>query len=274
MEIYLEYAFLENFLVDACILYLALSASRLPISIGRVCLGGVVGAGFALLFPLLTLPEWLAYLLKFAVGALLCLLASKPNRAKKGGLPLTVCMFYAFSFCLGGGLIAIFEGFDLPYYTLSGGGVLSTLPVGVLLFACVVFVALGKTLIRKIYARKRRVVHIVSCSIFYKDAHVRVDGFLDTGNTARYDGRAVCFVTPDVIYRLFELSPPTASMPIRTVSGERTIPLYLADELRLCAGEEKTVKGVYLSPSVHILGKEYQILLQGEEFCENFVKIT
>ena len=271
MEIYLEYAFLENFLVDACLLYLALSAARAPISIVRVCLGGVVGACFAVVFPLLTLPPWLAYLLKFAVGALLCLLAVKPRPIKKGVLPLTMALFYAFSFCLGGGLIAIFEGFELPYYVLSGGGVRSSLPAGTLLVASALFVALAKTLIRKIYARKRRLAHIVSCSISYKDARVRADGFLDTGNTASHAGRAVCFVTPDVIYRLFELSPPTASMPIRTVSGERTIPLYLADELLLCS-EQKRLKGVYLSPSVHIIGKEYQLLIPYDVFCENCVK--
>lgn len=264
MEIYLEYALLENFLVDASLLYLALTAARIPISVWRLCLGGGVGACFALVFPLLALPPWLAYVLKFAVGALLCLISCKPkcaSQAQKSGFPLALGLFYALSFCLGGGLIAIFEGFGLPYYTMSGGGVLSAIPVGWLLLCVAVFVAVGKTLIRKIYARKQRYAHIVSCQLFYGGARVRVDGFVDTGNRASYKGRPVCFATPDVIYRLFELSPPTASMPIRTVSGERTIPLYLADELRLCLGEEKTVEGVYLSPSVHMLGKEYQLLL-------------
>ncbi len=185
---------------------------------------------------------------------------------------MTVGLFYAFSFCLGGGLIAVFEGFDLPYYTISGGGVLSALPMGWLLLSCAVFVALGKFFVRKLYARKRRFAHIVSCNILSKGARVRVDGFVDTGNGARYEGRAVCFTTPDVIYRLFALSPPSASMSVRTVSGERQIPLYLADELRLHLDVERTVKGVYLSPSVHMLGKEYQLLLPDVEFCENYVK--
>ena len=263
MEIYLEYALLENFLVDGCLLYLARSAARMPVSVWRLCLGGGVGACFALVFPLLTLPPWLSYLLKFAVGALLCLLANprRPKQTRKGGFALSVGLFYALSFCLGGGLIAVFEGFGLPYYTLSGGGVLSTLPVGWLVLSVALFVCAGKILIRKMYARKRRFAHIVSCGIFYKGARVRVDGFVDTGNRASYEGRAVCFTTPDVIYRLFELAPPTASMSVKTVSGERAIPLYLADELRVYSGEEKTVKGVYLSPSVHMLGKEYSLLL-------------
>ena len=270
----MEYALLENFLVDASLLYLALLAARIPVSVWRLCLGGGVGACFALVFPLLSLPPWLAYLLKFAVGALLCLLANprRPKRTRKGGFALTVGLFYAFSFCLGGGLIAVFESFDLPYYIVSGGGVLSTLPVGWLTLACAVFVALGKYFIHKLYARKRRFAHIVSCSIFYKDARVRVDGFVDTGNKASYGGRAVCFTTPDVIYRLFELSPPMASMSVKTVSGERTIPLYLADELHIRSGSTVTVKGVYLSPSVHMLGKEYGLLLPDVEFCENCVK--
>ena len=43
MEIYLEYALLENFLVDASLLYLALTAARITISVWRLCLGGGVG---------------------------------------------------------------------------------------------------------------------------------------------------------------------------------------------------------------------------------------
>jgi len=260
MEIYLEYAILENFLIDGALLYLSQAAARKPVCLWRLCLAAAIGAGFAVLFPLLALPPWLGYVLKFAVGALLCLVAQKPNKGK--GLWLSVLLFYAFSFCLGGGLIALFEGFGLPYFTLSGGGVLSTLPVGGLLALSAVFVACVKWGIEKLYARKRQTAHIVSCRIERGQARLRVNGFVDTGNTAFYGGRAVCFTTPDIVYRLFGLSEPTAHMTVRTVSGERSIALYAVE--RICmgvGGEEKVWEKAYLSPAVHILGKEYSLLL-------------
>ena len=259
----MEYAIIENFLVDGALLYLSQVAARKPVCLWRLCLAAALGAGFAVLFPLLVLPPWLGYVLKFAVGALLCLVAQKPKKGRSFGL--SVLLFYAFSFCLGGGLIALFEGFGLPYFTLSGGGILSTLPVGGLLALSAAFVALARWGVAKLYARKRQTAHIVSCRIERGQARLRVDGFIDTGNAAYYGGRAVCFTTPDIVYRLFALSEPTAHMTVRTVAGERTVALYAVDRIYSKGGEKRWEKA-YLSPSVHMLGKEYSVLLPE---CEN-----
>ena len=100
MEIYVEYALIENFLVDGALLYLAMSAAKQPICLWRLALSAFAGAAFALVFPLLSLPPWLGYLLKFLVGALLCVIALKRQKSW-GRYALTVLLFYALSFCFG-----------------------------------------------------------------------------------------------------------------------------------------------------------------------------
>ena len=77
MEIYVEYALAENFLLDAMLLWLALKTARQTIGWGRICLAAALGAVFAVIFPLMRLGNVLAYLLKFAVGLLLCLISVK-----------------------------------------------------------------------------------------------------------------------------------------------------------------------------------------------------
>lgn len=261
MEIYLEYAILENLLIDGALLYLAQAAAGQKVAPLRLGVAAVLGAVFAVLFPVLTLAPWLSYALKFLVGALLCVIAIKPQNGR-GRYALTTLLFYAFSFCFGGGLVAVFSAFEVEYYTAEYGGILTTVPVGGILFALAVFVALSKWGVRKLYERKRLQQHIFPCEIVLREKRVKVDGFMDTGNTATRGGRAVCFVTPDVLYRLFDLQPAPEHMIVRTVSGEKRIGLFPVDAVHVTIKNEAVVlEGAYLSPATHILSKGYQLLL-------------
>ena len=261
MEVYVEYAILENLLVDGALLYLAQTAAGQAVNLPRLLLASALGAVFAVLFPFLVVSPWLSYGLKFTVGAMLCMIAVKPKNGR-GRYAMTILLFYALSFCFGGGLVAFFSVFGIEYYTLSGGGFLSSVPVGGLLAALATFVALGKWAVRKLYERKQVCSHLYPCEIVVGEKRVKVDGFVDTGNTASHLGRAVCFVTPDILYRLFGMQPPKERMTVRTVSGERQIGLFPVDEVRILDGKGgKTLVGAYLSPAVHMLGKGYQLLL-------------
>ena len=100
MEIYVEYALAENFFLDAMLLWLALRTAKQNISPGRLVLASAVGAAFAVVFPLLRLGTVFSYILRFAVGFLLCLIAVK---GKGGGrYAITSLLFFGYSFGLGG----------------------------------------------------------------------------------------------------------------------------------------------------------------------------
>ena len=261
MEIYLEDAIIENFLLDCALLYLALSAARQEIVWWRIVLGGLVGAAFAIFFPLLPFPAWLLYAIKLLTGGLLVLIALKWQK-HRGRYALTLALFYGLSFCFGGGLLAILEGFQVPYYLAAGSGVLTKIPVGGLLAAVAIFVGLIKWGIAKIYERKRACAHIVCCEVVYGQTRCRLKGLVDTGNQATCEGRPVCFAPPDLLYRLFGVSPPCCFITVRTVSGEKRIGLYAVDEVWVFIGKgKKRIVGAYLSASIHMSGKEYQLLL-------------
>ena len=71
MVVYIEYALLENFLFDGVILCLAHLISRQKIKWRRVLFSALFGAVFAVLYPLLRLPNIFGILLKLSVGFLL-----------------------------------------------------------------------------------------------------------------------------------------------------------------------------------------------------------
>lgn len=98
MEIYIEYALAENFLLDAMLLWLALKAAKQQISFKRIALASAFGAAFAVIFPLLDTGKILSYILKFSVGALLTLIAVKGKGI--GRYLLTGALFFGFSFAL------------------------------------------------------------------------------------------------------------------------------------------------------------------------------
>ena len=112
MEIYVEYALAENFFLDAMLLWLALRTAKQKISPGRLVLASAVGAAFAVVFPLLQLGTVFSYILRFAVGFLLCLIAVKGKGW--GRYAITSLLFFGYSFGLGGALLALYSAFSLP----------------------------------------------------------------------------------------------------------------------------------------------------------------
>ena len=158
--------------------------------------------------------------------------------------------------------MAILEGFQVPYYGAAGGGILTKIPVGGLLAAVAIFVGLIKWGIAKIYERKRACAHIVCCEVVHGQTRYKLKGLVDTGNRATCEGNPVCFAPPDLLYRLFGLSAPCRYITVSTVSGERRIGLYAVEEIWVVVGgERKRIEGAYLSASIHMSGKEYQLLL-------------
>lgn len=257
MEVYIEYAFLENFLFDGALLCLALYASKIKIKWWKVCLSGVFGTLFALLFPLLRLPDFCKITLKLAVGALLCLVAVGGLKTRKewGRYALTCIFFYIFSFGFGGTLLAVYGSEERVASWLVFLG-----------FATLGFFSVW--LVREFYERKAVHKRIYPCKIFHGEKCMETQAFLDSGNLARKDGLPVCFLSPALFYELYgeEILEGEGQvcdeMAITTFAGEKIIPLYRG-EIEI----EKVKKGVYFSPSGNMIGRDYEASLNfGEDY--------
>lgn len=264
MEIYIEYAFLENFLYDGGLLALAFFASKEKVRWGRIGVSATLGGVFALLFPFLRLPLFFKNVLKLTMGALLCMLAFPVIKTRKewGRYALTTIFFFIFSFGFGGVLLALFSTFPAEGegYTISKiPSVLVFFCFFLLLFACI----LG---IRWLQARKNVYQNLVLCRLYsptqWKDAR----GFVDSGNLATKNNRPVCFVAPDLLFSLFEEAifakqgtHVCDEMKIVTMAGERSIPLY-SGEIEL---EGRKIQ-VYFASGRNMIGRGYDVLLHGQ----------
>ena len=266
MVVYVEYAFLENFLFDGALLSLSLVASKQPLKWGKVCFSALFGGIFAIIFPLLTLPLWLGFTLKIFVGFLLCLLSFGRLKTKKewGRYAMTASFFFAFTFAFGGALTGAYASFSLsrmPNFAVIIGFCFLTV------CACVFIV--------KIYEKKRIYRYIYRCVATINGKTVSTLGFFDSGNLAVKNGLPVCFVGADLFYEicgkemLFEeegMGQVRDEMQITTMTGIRKIPLFQGEiDVKTGAGEN-VKKAVYFAPATNMIQREYKILLNARIF--------
>ncbi len=228
MTVYFEAAFLENALMDGVLLYLAIKATRARVQPLRLIFAALLGGGEALLFPLLSLPVPLTYLVKFLGGLLLALLAVK---GLGNGL-IAAGVFFALTFCLGGLLVALYSFFHVEYAE-GAGYLVERAPVGLILAAAAAFLLLVLRAVKAFYRRRERARDLLACRLTVGERTVRLTGLLDSGNRLSFRGKPVCVVSAVGALALFRGSPPVGRMRIFTVSGSRISPVFVCDRLEL-----------------------------------------
>ena len=262
MTVYIEYAFLENSLIDGMLLYLSFRGAKVNFKWKKLCFSAVVGAVFALVFPLLFLPNFFAYLLKFVVGFLLCLLAfpAIKNKNDVGRYALTCALFFLLSFAFAGAIFALYSGFSFS----NGSYEIEQTPFVFVLCAAIAFLIFTINLVKKIYKKQTLFRHIYDCAILFKQRRVTILGFLDSGNLATSKGAPVCFLSPEIAIEIWEseLFSPHGEITIQTLGGEKTLPLFLGDLEIKKDKQIFTKEGVYFAPSAHMVSREYKMLLQ------------
>lgn len=266
MTVYFEYVLIENFCLDFALLALAFSFCKTKITWWKMVISGGVGGVFALLYPLLILPEFLLIFLKIAVGFLLCFISFPriKNRKDAGKYLLNAGVFFALTFLYGGALTALFSAIfpkKVPAFLVVIG------------FAFLSLFSL--LLIKKLYQKRALFQHIYRCEIFYNQKTAQVLGYQDSGNLASKNGLPVCFLSPDVFYVLWgeeflcEQIKKTEKctgqvcdeMVISTMSGEKKVRLYKGD-LEVCVSSQKRIRAqVYFVPSTNMINREYKLLL-------------
>ena len=262
MVVYFEYVFIENFCLDFTLLTLSFLLCKTKIVWWKIVISAILGAGFALVYPLLLFPQILLIFLKILVGFLLCLLPFPRIKNKKewGKYALNAGVFFAVTFFYGGALTALFSTIfpqKTPvFWVVLGFAVLSI---------CIVM------LTKKLYERRKIFRWIYPCEICYLQRTVKVLGYLDSGNLANKNGISVCFLSPDLFYEIFgeEILLFNAKgggqvcdeMVISTISGDKKVRLILARLELEISKREKVITQVYFSPSKNMINREYKLLL-------------
>ena len=249
MQVYIELALVENFCMDFTLLYCAKLVSKNPAHVMRIIISSVLGACFAVAFPLFNLKGVWAVCVKIISGLIICFLSGK-FKSFKAYFKLTA-VFLAFTFVLGGALIAVFALAGLEYSN-GGGYILSSVPIGIPLFFALVLIILA----RKLGARlKKTDKSQVSCKIYSGEKFIELSGFFDSGNCVSHMGRPVSVIPLTSALKIVDESRIKESVKIHTVAGSKKLKIFTADKIEINSGEKiNVVKNVLIGISPHASG--------------------
>lgn len=239
MVVYWEYAFAENFAVDALLLVLSLSVAHAKMHVGNVLFASGVGAAEAIVFPLINLPTWAAYAVKFAGGLLIAVLAVRKGKFR------TYCTasgaFFFLTFALGGLLTALYSFFG-AHYEEGTGYIIEQYPIGLAIALIGFFFVSVFFLGKRFYRYRHEVRNLYACELENGGRSVKLEGLADTGNCLEYGGSGVCVVSPEILFALFGAKPPAIGrMTVGTVNGVREAYVFRAEKLIIAGNVHENV---------------------------------
>ncbi len=258
MVVWIELAFIENFLIDGVLLYLAQRSARLKVKAWRLLLASALGAAEAVIFPALSLPAWAAYLVKALGGALICLVAVHSRQIKKHLIALAA--FFALTFALGGALTAAYSFMGVAYEE-GNGYLVEQAPVGLVLGAAGVFLIAAARGIEALYRYRKVQKNLLSCTLSAAGREVNWQGYADSGNLLTFRGQPVCVISAAACIALFGRGAREAGrIRLNTVNGGREAPVFECERMTIeTGGKTLERRGVYLT--VGEVGKTYPLIL-------------
>lgn len=236
MQVYVEYALIENFCMDFTLLAAAKAAAKNPAKYGRIAVASVLGACFAVVYPLFELDGVVGIIVKLVSGAAMCAVAGR-FQSFKGYLKFTA-LFTAATFLVGGGLIALFSLAGVSYKQ-GGGYVLSSVPVGIPLFAALMLALVIIRVRRKFVANKNVNAY---CKIYFKDKSAVCPAFYDSGNKVYMSGAPVSIIPAYIAKKLTDGESIKTYTEIHTVAGKSKIPVFTAEKIEIDDGKSKITR--------------------------------
>lgn len=233
MTVYVEYVFIDNFVIDLFLFKTAFAVTGKSVSRLRLIVCSLLGAAFALLYPLITANGVIITAAKIVFGLFLTFCSAKFSSAKD--YATFTAVFIGLTFFVGGIIVGAFSvlGLDASSeYSVA----LMVLPVWLALSAV-------KRLIRYFYRAKDISGLKTSVEIVCGDNVVKLKGFFDTGN-ALYDG-----LSPVIIVSKRKIAPVLSVTAIKnakyfnikTAVGEDKKICFKPDSVAIYSGGGKHI---------------------------------
>ncbi len=178
MAVYIEYVLIDNLVIDYLLLKTTLYVSGVKAPRWRIALSALLGAGVALVFPLIAVHPALLFLIKICVGLLLPLLCAKYKSVKS--FYITTALFMGLTFATGGGIIGVYNLLGLDY-----GNEFCIATIIIPAYAILKFI---NALVKAVYRRGKTRKNVYPCELILGGITVKTDGLMDTGNSL-YDGQ-------------------------------------------------------------------------------------
>lgn len=178
MVIYIEYAFVDNLVINSMLLSLTNKFLKLNSKKMQICISALLGTIIALICPLFS--NLLNILAKLILMILMPLLIINRLTIKK--LISSIFIFFLLTMLFIGFCLFICYSFNLNFISTNNGSLIYNFPIGLALFLSVFIYYTIKNLIKHFYLKKHISNFIYKITFFNENNIYSTNAFLDTGN--------------------------------------------------------------------------------------------
>ncbi|MBQ9481308.1 MAG: sigma-E processing peptidase SpoIIGA [Clostridia bacterium] len=248
MAVYIEYAVIDNLVLDYLLLKGAMKTARIKFTEFQLIAAAILGTLFALFFPLMNVGGLVAFLLKMIVGEIITLVAGRYNDIY--GFVRAFLYFLLYTFAAGGAMIGVCFLLGLKFDSDAGFSILSA--AGDVAFGFIILSGyLFAKLVGVLFGNARKTADIGGflreVSVFDGSGSVRLDGMIDTGNTL-YDGKTgkpVSVISKEVADRLilggtFRMKG-AHYISYGTLKGKGRILVFEIERMVIYCGEDRNI---------------------------------
>ncbi len=277
MEVYIEYAIIDNLVMNAILLHLSFYINQLKYKKWQLILSNILGTICSILIPLFIIPNTLLLAIKIALAMSMIFVATGKIKIKK--YILILLTFLTLTFLLGGLCFGVIEILGLK---VDGGGVLLfndfSFPMSILIVVIACYVWVIKLLVHTIKNRLNISSSFVDVDVRKDNVCVHLLGYIDTGNFAcDKNGNNLIFISPRMFHRLFPKIDITKFVlqkigqddiagsyytKINDVTKNNITLVVPIDNIEVNVGNKnKSTKNVFVAVSQNNFGGEFDILL-------------
>ncbi|MBR1867202.1 MAG: sigma-E processing peptidase SpoIIGA [Clostridia bacterium] len=267
MEVYIEYAIIDNLAIDFLLLKLARKSLKLENKNLPIFFAACIGAAIAVVLPLFNLSNGFLYVVKIITGALLALLSGRFRTVREYVLCFHAFLFFTFLF--GGATAAVFYfiGKDFNALDFSYNAEIS---LGAVLAIAFSVFWISERIIVKIYRKREISPFLRKCTIEANGEKIELSGFIDSGNRLfhKRTGAPIILCSPkiaeDMRNKGMLLGSDGEVMIFSTVGGKSAMQIYKLDKIQIYNGQSpNTIYNVMIgfSPKEFSDGGEYDLIL-------------
>lgn len=240
MKVYVEYAVIDNFVMDYLILRLTVVGVSDKSSIKKRVLSSLIGTVFAVYLPLLSLSVAAEIFLKILTALLMVFFVAEYESVKAYVKRLVLFFVYTVVF---GGAVYAFSGligvrFD-PITNAYGG----KFPLFAMLIAGALVFFVTYKILMAIFGRKAVVPFLRNCYIFADGQKIQAYGLIDSGNSILCGEDYVCVASKSLARKLCVCGLPEKYKKVvfSTAVGDSFMRVYTFDKICVINGKKQNI---------------------------------
>lgn len=265
MSVYIEYAIIDNLIIDYLLLKSTFYIIKQKVKILRIILTAVLGTVTAILLPLTGLNALLNFFIKILLAFVMIFLAGEYKSIRAYFLALSV--FLALTFVSGGAVIAMLYALNLDFVFKNASiSYKAEIPLSAIILIAVIITKICVKIAHSVYKKKNIFPFIRKTEIIVKGKPFSMTGFIDSGNRLfdKKTGSPIIIISEKTFKKLnmmFYVGKPYGKLDFSTVSGDGQMPVYSIDEVIVYGVEKIVYDYVYLGVSKMVYTGDYDVIL-------------